>query len=1584
MDLTRISEHYVVAENERNTASRDIDRRAGNGLTGEKTTVLPETVLTYRDGLEQALIKTIIGEGVILRQKGTSMRNVDKIVMKSTISTGKTGRCLRRKNDRKTSSFGWKDRVFGLVFGIVFLAFTPFSFAQEGITRVNVSNNDNEVVFVLEFHNTGSPTEISSWDFSQAEIDAMVEAAQYWVDVLKPTGEMPQQRDADGNPVYDASGNPVRQPVIVSIVNDSSVVLNASAGTNGTVASQLKDSYYDVARPQALIADGTYVSPATWEVVLDDEGNAISYGYVDDPNGAHASVTIGLGWTSNSGNENQSGRSTNDLSPVMIHELGHALGILASRTYDIDPESLDITWRFDDRLNRWDTLLRDNNGNAPLAGKTIGYDEEGTNVREIFDIGDPKASSLENPSRVTFVGQNALELWYDKPYEKLTASQRKIGVPIQGYVYNFGDNYPYDLQWIVAGGGTLSHIDTTNSLMSWQSYRNYPQFIEIELAILQDIGYTGIERRNFFGKSYYVDGDGITVQKNTANFGEWDSDKQGYTKNANQSSYAIGTHLFAKNLNILQSGNILADGPGSAGVRIDGSSNKLTVDAGTYIRTNGLNGIGVLTAYGKNHQIVHNGHIEATADGGIGVSFNFGEDTFGSNRGSYYYTLIPYTPIETYFGEYPTSIPGYMSDLYGALVDQFDINGSIIGSGVKSTVVVETDEDGEISERDRHLYIGAAIYIDETAYVDTINVMSGADIQGNILSFHKGNAYYDESLRLILDVEGRLYDAHGYLTEEGNAAFYPNDLIRSPLITTMTFGKKAGLDGEATDEVDKNFSFVYKDNINYFKYELNPGAITLDDVEINEAELVIDNLPDDVSGSIFATTFSDYWRTVAMADGLTDYLFDGDLSVRISTENDRVYAEVVTPGLIDLEFKAGITEFQGNKAYVNALRIERGATLTLTADESDPSILPEIHVYADFIPIFEVDFNMYGKASTPDNPNSTIVKNNGRISGDGSFYLGQRRILDGDFLGEHGIIREALDWEGTFESHGTLAPGANDGEGVGTLKFFSDLVMGENHVYEATISRIRQKDQYDRDIDLDGNVIDENGNLLDSQGRVIGQNKSPVYVETNDLIEVTGNTTLNGTLSIQIAPGSVFSDETTTYSFVKSGSITAGSMFTNYDYNVSFLNIAPGYTRKRDGYEEMVLTIVRDMTFFQKKAKTFNETSTARAIDNSLFDSPMVSYSMADKSNTDTDIRSMLNQIGGSIRANSAMMNLWNPSEMVFNRVGWGNGQMQTGDRGRLNWDRMCGRTARMLGQSPYSTRSGSFWADSIHTSFDAEADGNADKYRYSRTGFMVGAEWNLTPYSAVGAIAAYTDTKLKQTGDKVDSDDYMLGAYFVFAPMNEFEIKTYIGLGFQEYDMNRYIRNGNIVYDHITGDKGINDRYRSDTKGNSFNFSLELSRPLMLHPTFILRPTLGVDAQHIWQNGFSENDFEMWNDSYGTGYYGLKFKRMHFDRILCRAGFSSETTGPRGGIRMRAFYVTDVGGNDYPESKQVFKTGGEQFLIRGTKLSRNYLNLGVGANLWLDGERTCSLFFDYDSNIYNCSRKIYAHSISAGFVQNF
>ena len=1481
-----------------------------------------------------------------------------------------------------------------------------WDFASEGNLQY-VMNDGGEVVFILRICDSSygpyAPGSESAGELPPDYIAATVEAAGYWVDVLKPYGQMPGDTetavlDIFGNPVVSANGTPVvvrGQPVVINVGLDGDAEENAWGDPFTPIPSE-KD-FTLVTNATALLADKTAVTPVDY--------------------GAHAAIGIGTGWVPRSGNQSQVGRGPTDLGPVIIHEFGHVLGIaLNLPDSELDLDRWTFLFQFGEQLTRWETHLRDNNGNPSAPNKPIDYDDPEDGLNFIFDMGDPNSET--QPARFTFVGKHVLDVFYDSnPDNVRKIGGNPIGVPLQGLLpndlyYYFG--IPEADRWWYNMYNSMAHIDTRSSLMSWQMYRNYPMFIEVELAALQDLGYD-VQRRNFFGRSFYVDGDKKTVIYNDAPFWHWNG--TGYEVGTpNTSTYGIGAHLFASNLNVVQRGTIRADGAGAAGIRVDGVNNTLTIAPLTTVTANGLNGIGLLAAYGRDHHLIHRGTLMATGSGGMAVRFDFGEPLFGERLGSY-----AFDPYDNYMDE-ANFYGGYPEDLQGPLVKAFDITGSITGtkSGQTATYstgfdtyldnVADTQEDfgfteeeieqwreladqrvpGDVTDPRNYSWLepwanspvsrpfrwGASIYIDDTAAVERINIMSGATISGDILS-------------------RRRLDDLGFFWPSVN-----RNATVEELMTTITFGYKADVNGAATSEIDGNFYFAFKDNINYFRYELHPNIL------VHQGNGAYVTISPAAEGPLGNDTF---WEFTTWDD-----FFDYDALRIVRPGDGYVYADVVTEGrsATNLHFVGGTTEFLGTTAYVNSVRIDPGATLTLTPAAqpvystitidgvaynvsrlTDVLKTPEIHIGATFS-------NLFWEINPPPGPSPGLT-NFGRITGDGVFYFGQH--TSPNFGGDGYTVTEQVR-NSIFVNRGTLAPGPNNGHGerdyfvgttliegrkTGTIAVAGDLDMGSpNSVYEVTITDGRMTSEPYWHID----PITGAQTLLERD--IIGGGWG---VGDSDRLVVSGTTTLGGTLRVFVTPGD-YSLDPTVYTIIQSEEgYTPGRNFENFEHYIGFLTFEPYQLNASKTYispydpRDLQFMVIRDDEYFKKHGNTYNERSVATAIDNSMHDSYQIAFSMADNRYKPADLRDMYNQMGAHISANSALMNLWNPSETLFNRIGYGNGQMETGTRGRVDWNRIKGKTAKMLGQTPTRAhRTGSLWFDGLHTSFSAESDydKNSSNYRFSRTGMMVGAEMNLTRYSSLGGIMAYHLGNTRQTGDKVDSNDYVLGAYFVCAPLNEFEFKAFIGFGFQDYKMERNVYNAAIMADNLYQDtnlylmqglmQGGPARYKSDFAGNSFNVSFELARPLELHPTFILRPTLGVDTQYIWQYGATETATR------GTDVYALSFQKMTHYRSLFRAGFSSETSGPRGGIRMRAFYVTQFDGENYPVSKARFATGGQPFDVRGVNLGGEFLNLGVGTNVWLDGEKTASLFFDYDSEIYGTKKKTYSHTIQFGYLQNF
>lgn len=417
---------------------------------------------------------------------------------------------------------------------------------------------------------------------------------------------------------------------------------------------------------------------------------------------------------------------TDELVTTAVHEVAHALGVLNSVSNRYGANS--ATPYYGSQLGNWATHLRDDNGNPAHANQAVLCTDCNNDYEpDAFDV---------RQDRGYFTGEHVDEV--------LNGAMPGIPVRMLSTDGSLDDDY-------------MSHIELKNSMMSHQDYRNYSVYMEAELAALQDLGYE-IDRRNFFGYSIY--GNGLTVYNQNGYFQRDPSGTQYLVGAYNTAMYGMGLHVYGSYNQIHQQADLLTRGDGGAGVRIDGEGNTLVVEPGTRIHADGLNGRGLIFAYGKGHNLIQRGDIEALGEHGIAAEFNFGSNMLGNHiesRGSY---------IRTSDQKDADLLP----ELKGALVDNVDISGRLAGSA-------------------------AAISISDNALVSHINILSGAQLQGDILS------------------------AYNQKDENGNQR-----------LTQLTFGRLADGAGRATDQADANFVMAYNGNIqgiNNLALALRGGATAL-------------------------------------------------------------------------------------------------------------------------------------------------------------------------------------------------------------------------------------------------------------------------------------------------------------------------------------------------------------------------------------------------------------------------------------------------------------------------------------------------------------------------------------------------------------------------------------------------------------------------------------------------------------------------------------------------------------------------------------------------------------------------------------
>lgn len=445
-----------------------------------------------------------------------------------------------------------------------------------------------------------------------------------------------------------------------------------------------------------------------------------------------------------------------DFIGTVRHEMGHALGIAASHLSSdaFDEEGNELCF-FENEISdplSWSAHLMDQNGNFAKPGMAIvtstefeRQKEKNEKLREsdffiVDNLNDtaPDMSDTENPKvgNVYFVGKNVTTVLDGALFDGVS------GLPVNAWeIYEQGKSYP-----------EFSHLQTTG-MMSHRTYSNYTSFMEVELAVMQDMGY-GIDRKNYFGYSVYDNGVDLV---NENGYSARNEAGTAYLPGVYSATpLGVGLHVYGSYNKITQAADIWTVGAGAVGARIDGEENTIRISEDTQVRSDGKRGIGLLVSYGKNHTLTQAGTVTADGEGGIGVCFDFGSSSNGAvdeYRGSYirYHRSIDdngkiVNSMNLEFGRYSNSFPA-TPELNGPLVTDYALSGYLSGHE-------------------------QAIYISKNAFVQKIDILNGAFIRGDITSdwkhFANDEQIYDGSNsadKLAIRYNKNLYTYDKYIPE---------------------------------------------------------------------------------------------------------------------------------------------------------------------------------------------------------------------------------------------------------------------------------------------------------------------------------------------------------------------------------------------------------------------------------------------------------------------------------------------------------------------------------------------------------------------------------------------------------------------------------------------------------------------------------------------------------------------------------------------------------------------------------------------------------------------------------------------------
>ncbi|MDR0233299.1 MAG: autotransporter domain-containing protein [Zoogloeaceae bacterium] len=335
---------------------------------------------------------------------------------------------------------------------------------------------------------------------------------------------------------------------------------------------------------------------------------------------------------------------------------------------------------------------------------------------------------------------------------------------------------------------------------------------------------------------------------------------------------------------------------------------------------------------------------------------------------------------------------------------------------------------------------------------------------------------------------------------------------------------------------------------------------------------------------------------------------------------------------------------------------------------------------------------------------------------------------------------------------------------------------------------------------------------------------------------------------------------------------------------------------------------------------------------------------LSDSTLSDEEIGQRLDQLHGDLAANAAFLALKEPWRHPFNRLA----------------------TLSPYGQPQQA------WGELIGRHESADYDGNAHGFTLERYGIALGVDRPVSPNSTVGATFQYTMPHLRQKTGNAKADDYELGLYNMTRLMDTFDLKAYLGYSYQRYNLTRTVS--------LPGKSGryeaFYEKLKGNTTGNAWSASLELTKPIEWRQDVRILPIVAFDFERARIRGYRES----------AGHSALTYGNISMGRTMFRFGLEGDLTLQNGlHVRPKLQYAMQVGGQKYP-SVDVRFVGGtlpNQRIadIWGSRIGRNYWNIGLGGSWKLDSRGDRMFYLNYDGKVYD---RATSHTAMAAFIMKW
>jgi len=278
------------------------------------------------------------------------------------------------------------------------------------------------------------------------------------------------------------------------------------------------------------------------------------------------------------------------------------------------------------------------------------------------------------------------------------------------------------------------------------------------------------------------------------------------------------------------------------------------------------------------------------------------------------------------------------------------------------------------------------------------------------------------------------------------------------------------------------------------------------------------------------------------------------------------------------------------------------------------------------------------------------------------------------------------------------------------------------------------------------------------------------------------------------------------------------------------------------------------------------------------------------------------------------------------------------------------------FGQCPHAMAPLRLWLTPYYAGTDVRSDWNSKSYSISQTGMMFGGHMDLGRHSAFGMVIGYSDPVLTQYQARYTANDYHIGFYGGTYINCTYELKGYLGFGFQEYTSRR------------TADlAGTNPSVNGRTAGSNFAMSFEFARPLDDEQGGLWRPYLALDLNNVHQDGYRE---------YGNA-FAFQYDDASLTKTFFRLGVNREINRNHWKVRAGMAYSTQLGGQNIPASYERRVATPQWYTQYGADTGRDFIHGNVGLEYYLNCRRTTSLYSDYN---VQASRRATDYLVTLGF----